>query len=393
MRKRANGEGSIFYNEPRKRWAAFLRIPDGGSTKKAWRYGSTQAEVKQKLDELKADVKNGRLAKSETLKVSEFLAWWLDNVSQPNYRYATTRFYRGLATHHVNPHIGGMKLKNLDATKLTEMLAALQSDGRSPRLCQQVYDFLKKALKTAVSRPKLGLYGNVCEQVDRPKVPKSEMAVLSPTQAAVLKQAVVGDRFHAMIVLVLNTGLRWGELAGLRWKDIDLDKHRLSVKRAVITDKQPGQHERPRLAEPKSKRGRNVLLPLEAVTALRDHYEMMKAEGHIEYVFCDTKGGLLRPSNFLRRTFQPLLMKTNKELEAGSKIPKRFRFHDQRHTHATDLLFDGVHPKIVSERLGHASTAITEDIYQHALPTLQEHVISLIDKRYLKTQRVAKRVA
>lgn len=391
MRKRANGEGSIFYNEPRKRWAAFLRVPDGGSTKKAWRYGRTQADVKQKLDELKAEVKSGRLTKSDKLKVSEFLTWWLDNVAAPNYRFATTRFYRGLAKHHINSQIGTVMVKNLDGARISEMLAALNTSGKSPRLCQQVYDFLKKTLKVAVSQHKV--YRNECELVDRPKVPDKEMAVLDAEQAAALKKAAVGDRFHALIVLVLNTGLRWGELAGLQCKDLDLNRGHLSVKRAVITDKRPGEHECPRTAEPKGKRGRPILLPMEAVNALREHYQKMKAENHLEYVFCDSKGGLLRPSNFLRRTFRPLLEKTNNELDAESKIPKRFRFHDQRHTHATDLLRDGVHPKIVSERLGHSSTGITEDIYQHALPDMQQSVISIMDKRYLKSQRVAKRVA
>lgn len=259
------------------------------------------------------------------------------------------------------------------------MLAALKANGSSPRLCQQVYDFLKKALKLAVSQNKI--YRNECELIDRPKVPVNEMAVLDVKQTAALKKAAVGSRFHALIVLVLNTGLRWGELAGLPWKDLDLNRGHLSVRRAVITDKRPGEHERPRTAEPKGKRGRPILLPAEAVNALREHYERMKTEGHLEYVFCDRKGGLLRPSNFLRRIFRPLIEKTNEKLDAESKIPKRFRFHDQRHTHATDLLRDGIHPKIVSERLGHASTAITEDIYQHALPDMQQKVISIMDKR------------
>ena len=115
---------------------------------------------------------------------------------------------------------------------------------------------------------------------------------------------------------------------------------------------------------------------------LHEHKKTMLVEGHLAYVFCDTKGGPLRESNFTRRVFKPMLKRANELLTLENKIPNSFRFHDLRHTHATFLLRAVVHPKIVSERLGHATVAITLDFCSHVLPSMQLPAVEAMNRLF-----------
>src|SRR5205807_7025156 len=196
---------------------------------------------------------------------------------------------------------------------------------------------------------------------------------LAPGQVIRLLEAAKGDRLEALYVLAVTTGLRQGELLGLHWDDIDLAGTALRVRHTL--------HElngRLWIGEPKTRRARRqVDLPAIAVVALRNHRERMMIEGHPdELVFCDTRGGPLRKSNLVRRSFLPLLKR------AG--LPT-IRFHDLRHTAATLLLAQGVHPKIVQERLGHSQISLTLDTYSHVLPGMGREAASKLDALLTRT--------
>jgi integrase len=201
---------------------------------------------------------------------------------------------------------------------------------------------------------------NVCDAVTRPRVPRAAVAALTPPQVAALLEAARGDRLEALYVLAIATGARQGELLGLHWQDVDLDGAALYVRHQLCEVRG-----RLWLAEPKTaKARRRIDLPAMAVLALLDHRARMQAEGHYRadgLVFVDTAGKPIRKSNLRRRSFEPLLQR------AG--LP-RIRFHDLRHTAATLLLAEGVHPKIVQERLGHAQISMTLDTYSHVLPSM-----------------------
>ena len=182
------------------------------------------------------------------------------------------------------------------------------------------------------------------------------MQALAPGQVVQLLEAAKGDRLEALYILAVTTGLRQGELLGLHWDDIDLGGSALRVRHTL--------HElngRVWIGEPKTRRARRqVDLPAIAVMALQHHREGMLIEGRpVGLVFCNNQGGPLRKSNLVRRSFLPLLKR------AGLPV---IRFHDLRHTAATLLLVQGVHPKIVQERLGHSQISLTLDTYSHILP-------------------------
>jgi len=134
------------------------------------------------------------------------------------------------------------------------------------------------------------------------------------------------------------------------------------------------------IAEPKSTKGRRRIdLPASVVRALRDHRKRMLAKNQSPsmWVFCDARGGPLRASNVVRRSFRPLLKR------AGLPV---IRFHDLRHTAATLMLGQGIHPKIVQERLGHSKIAVTLDIYSHVLPSMQRDVAEKLDRLFASPQ-------
>ena len=373
-RRRGNGEGAL-YQRADGQWCASVTVGHDANGKRRRRviYGATQDAVVQKLKELYASSLTGPLhVQPGRLTVGEYLDHWLENVARPRNRPSTYRLYEGLLRLHVKPRIGGLQLRRLTATHIETLYAELGRDGVSARNQQLVHARLHTALKKA-ARLKL-IPHNICMDVDRPVAPKKEFPVLDPEQASRFLNAARDDRLFALYVVAVSTGLRQGELLGLWREDLDLERGTLSV-RAQLQEV-AGTLTR---VEPKTKESRRrVVLPSAAVAALRDHLERMQLEGiDTPWVFCDTSGGPIRKSNLRRRSFEPLLKR--------SGLP-RIRFHDLRHTAATLLLNEDVHPKVVQERLGHARIQITLDIYSHVLPSMQNEAAAKLDKLFARLE-------
>jgi integrase len=253
---------------------------------------------------------------------------------------------------HVNPRIGKGRLARLKPDQLQHFYTELQS-SRSPATVLKVHRMLHSAFKLAVRWG--AMPQNITELVIAPPTrQRHEFDTFTVEQARSFLKAVQGDRLEALYVLAITTGLRQGELLGLRWQDVDLERRRLQLVRQLKTRQSR----------------RAVLLPELAATALVDHRVRQAAEREQQgvyweehgLVFPNTVGKPLNPNNLRQRSFFPLLDR------AG--LP-RIRFHDLRHSCATLLLSEGVHPKIVSDLLGHSQIGITLDLYSHVTATMQ----------------------
>jgi integrase len=258
------------------------------------------------------------------------------------------------------PYLGRVKLNRLTALDVQRLLSELTADGKSARQRQTAYVTLHCALEQAVEWGLIPM--NPVTKVARPKVEEREMRALAPEEVARLLDAAAGDPYEALFSVMVFCGLRWGEVEGLQWRDVDWHRRLLSVRRAVEETA-----EGITLGEVKSKAShRSVALPEAVLDALREHRQRLQATPHpTRLVFGDANGGLLRRGNFGRRHWRPIRER------AGLQ---GLRLHDLRHTAATLALLAGSDAKTLQARLGHSSAAFTLQRYGHAMEDAQRAV-------------------
>ncbi len=242
--------------------------------------------------------------------------------------------------------------------------------GLSARTVLHHHRILHEALKQAVKWQLLAR--NPADAVEPPRPAYKEVSAIDEETVARLLDALAGHRLHAPVLLALSTGMRRGEILGLKWRSVGLDDGTLVVRESLSQTKEGVVFK-----APKSGKGRTVALPPLAVTVLRAHKVEQAKErlllgpvyANHDLVFAREDGQPWPPSSFTS-AFQAFIRR--------STLP-HMSFHTLRHTHATLLLKRGIHPKVVSERLGHAKVGITLDIYSHVLPGMQEEAAQQID--------------
>jgi integrase len=342
-----------------------------GRRRRRYVYGATKAETVEKLTRLQYAKLTGDLGEPSRFTVAAYLQHWLETAARPAIREATYLLYANLIRLHINSRVGGVALTKLTPVHVQGLLAEMEQEGASARLRQMVCSVLHKALKQALLWNLVPR--NVCEAVIRPRVPEYVAKALSKEQCEALLKTAKGERLDALYTLAITTGLREGELFGLVWPNVNLKDGWLQVTHQIVN-----HTGHPSLAELKTASSRRkIILPAVSVASLREHRQRALVEGTyhnaMELVFTDTDGKPLRKSNFLRRTFYPLLER------AG--LP-RIRFHDLRHTAATLRLQQGDHPKVVQELLGHSRVSVTLDTYSHVMPSLQQESAAKIDQLF-----------
>lgn len=374
MAKRGRGEGSI-YRRKDGRWAAEISL-EGGKSK--FLYAKTRREVQEKLKTALYEQQQGILATGPQQKVGQFLTHWLEDVHKRSIRPRTYERYEEIVRLHLVPGIGHHQLQKLLPQHLQAFYTKKLEEGLSTTTVVSFHNLLHKALKTAVRWNLIAR--NPCDLVSPPRRKRFEIQPLNMQQIHQFLAAARGHRQEALFILALATGMRRGELLGLKWQDLDLEEGTLQVRRILtrIPSKLPGTGFEE--AEPKTDKGRRrITLPSFAVEALKQH-RLRQLEAKLkagqawqdhDYVFCTSIGTHLNPTRDVLDVLKSLLDK------AG--LPD-IRFHDLRHSSATMLLGMKVHPKIVQEILGHSQIAITLDIYSHVLPTMQEEVANKINE-------------
>ncbi len=232
---------------------------------------------------------------------------------------------------------------------------------------------LKGALARAVKWEIL--VRNPAAAIDSPKVGHAPMNTYDFSQTAELIEAARGKRILVPTILAVLCGLRRGEIAALRWRNVDLAIGQLAVMQSAEQTKSGVRYK-----EPKSGRARTIALSATVVAELKAHHiqqaqELLKVGKRVsdnDFVVAQADGSPLRPHSLGQEWVRFL---------AGGPLP-RIRFHDLRHAHATHLLASGVHPKVASERLGHSKVGITLDLYSHGLPNMQTDAAAVVDDAF-----------
>ncbi len=372
MPRRGNGEGSVYQRKSDGKWVTSITLDD---RRRKVLYSKTQQEAIRKLKKASQQQEQGTLTVGPQHTVAQYLDYWL-GVYKPSIRPRSHERYEQIIRLHLVPVLGKIKLDKLSPQHVQQLYTKKLEEGLSPNTVLVIHGMLHKALKSAV---RWGILGqNICDRVDVPREVPYEIHPLTVEQAQSFLDAIQGHSNEVLFILAITTGMRRGEIAGLKWRDIDMEHATLHVQRALTrlpTTRGGGYEE----AEPKTEKSRRaVALPDFVVDALRKHRERQeevkqKAGEYwqeYDYVFCTSLGTHIHPGHDILEEFKKLLKK------AG--LPD-IRFHDLRHSAATMLLGMGVHPKIVQERLGHHDIGTTMNIYSHVLPSMQEGAIKQLN--------------
>jgi integrase len=307
-KRRGNGEGSITRRKD-GRWEARYTAHTAGGPKRKVIYGKTRAEVAEKLAKAISDRSSGLAFDAGRLTVGEFLDRWLKDSVRDTVRQRTYERHEELIRLHIRPALGRVKLKALTPAHVQGFYRDRLDSGLSPATVQKIHVVLHKALSQAVKWNLIPR--NATEAVNAPRPAPEEMRPLSPEEARRLLEAARGDRLEALYVLAVHTGMRQGELLGLKWEDVDLGSGVIRVRRTLTRNKG-----RLLLGEPKTKRSRRtVRLTETAAQTLREHLERQLVE--IEHlgdlyrdeglVFTTKVGTPINPTNMRKRSFAPLL--------------------------------------------------------------------------------------
>jgi len=331
-----------------------------------------KGDAQRRLTELLASIDKGTYTPPSKLTVSDLLRNWLQGYVKTNCSPRTLDSYTAIIERHLISAIGHYQLRQLTA-QVIQAYYAKSCDRLSARTVYHQHRVLSQALKYGVRQGYLGR--NPCELVDPPSPSGKLMHTLDPREASILLEAAEGSYHYPVIYTALSTGLRQAELLGLSWRDIDLGViPSISVNRVLY--KRRGVCE---FREPKTSRSRRLVSmtpPLaEFLREYRRHrkslyHELGKELTLDDLVFASAEGKPFDPG-VLSHNFARLVKR------AGLQ---NVRFHDLRHTFASLALRQGIHPKIVSEALGHASVGFTMDIYSHIIQGMQaEAMIRLGD--------------
>lgn len=358
-----------------KIWSANWVTYSGGIRKQRSRGGfRTKKEAQEFLRDTLTRLQRGDVVEPTRMTFGDYLTdHWLPTTKR-SVRASTWDSYDRTLRNHVIPRIGTVPLQNLAAAHLdhlyTELLETGRLDGKqgglSPKTVRYIHTTLHKALKDA-ERKQL-VVRNVAQAADPPKqrsAGSAECATWSGEEVAIFLSAMSDHRLYAAYLLAASTGMRRGEVLGLRWRDIDLAAKRLAVRQTVGTVNYEIV-----IGTPKTNRGRrSIALDPTTVQAIKDHRKRQWAErsllegGYAEHdlVFCKIDGSPLHP-DFFSQTFDRTVARLGM---------RRIRLHDLRHTHATLGLAAGVPPRVMSDRLGHSTVAFTQDVYMHVIPQME----------------------
>jgi integrase len=363
------------------RWAIVIdvRDPATGKRRRKWHsFAGTKRKAQDECARLISSLQGGTYLEPAKITVGQFLDRWLEH-TKPLVSPRTHERYGEIVRKNINPLLGAVILTKLRPIQISEAYAKALSGGRrdgrgglAPSTVRYMHVILKAAMGQAVRWQMLA--HNPVDAVDPPKTERGTMATYDLAQTADLIDATRGTRMTITVILAVLCGLRRGEIAALRWRNVNLDAAQLAVTESAEQTKAGVRYKKP-----KSGKGRTVALSARVVNELRGHrvqqaQELLRLGVPLTddtFVVAQADGSSLQPRTITHQWHQLL---------ANNKTLPRIRFHDLRHAHATHMLSSGVHPKIASERLGHSKVGITLDLYSHVMPGMQEDAAARVDR-------------
>jgi integrase len=353
----------------------------GKRTRECKAFRGSKKEAQAQLVERLHQVTTGGLVLPTKMTTAAFLERWLSDYCRATLTNKTYDGYSHIVHRRFIPTFGAVLLSGLTPERIQHLYADWLDHGRvdgkgglSAATVQRYHQCLHCALDTAVKWRLVTL--NVTDAVEAPRPKPCEMKILDEDELQRLLQAAKDSDHYTVFYVAAFTGMRRSEILALRWCDVDLEMSQVHVSRSL--HQLPGGEFEIRTGKtPKSKRC--IDLPPSAALVLRQHRQRMQAA-------CSVLGRPMKNEDLVFQRADGRAVPPDAVTKGWIKLVRRegfhgVRFHDLRHTHATLLMKQGVHPKIVQERLGHSSIRITLDIYSHVLPGLQQDAALAFDRR------------
>lgn len=361
-------------------WYAVIDKQDlvNGKRKRKWHSLDAKGKREAQIEcaRLISKISNGTYVEPAKTTLADFLDRWCDHVKS-HVSPKTHERYSEIARKTIAPVLGAVILHKLTGAQIDAAYSKALSSGRrdgmgglSPRTVHHTHRVLKLALGQAV-RWEL-LLRNPADAATPPKVEKQEMQTYDMPETVALIEAMRPTIMHVPTLLAVMCGMRRGEIAAVRWRNVDLTSGTVSVTASIEQ-----LNNSTRIKTTKSGKSRTVALPASLVEELRFH-RVRQAQGLLklgvglsdDHFVCAHEDGRMMQPSFLTHKWRKLIR--------ASGLTVR-NLHNLRHTHATHLLISGVHPKIASERLGHSKIGITLDLYSHVLPNMQRDAADVFD--------------
>lgn len=385
MGRRSNGEGSYYYNESRKFWEYKYPYYLNGQKKYKKFTAKTKKEIKPKVENFKATI----LTQENTLTVSVWLRQWIKTYVEGHVKITTEERYRLAIEKHIIPFIGSEPLASLTSVKVQTFINDLYKTGScngsslSARTVNNARMILNNALKRAMGDNLINKNPVTFTKPIKTEIPKINVLSVDECQKLVVSASQEPNKAMAIaIIIALETGFRKGEVFGLQWSDIDFKKKTISINRTCITS----NHGLTVREDTKTKYSRRTIDITDGLLKkLNDfkhwqkiYLDAISVKNYDNFIITSESGTVKDPNSYTNIVFKRILKR------AG--LSKDIRFHDLRHTHATQLLQAGVDIKSVSHRLGHSSIRITLDTYAHVIPSMQDNVIKKLGELNLIAQ-------
>lgn len=344
--------------------------PETGKRRQKWFSGyktkkEAQADVAKKITELN----EGTFVEPSKITLKDYLVQWLE-IKKMCVEKSTFSSYSSNITYHIIPSIGMIALHKLNVIHIQKCYKSALDNGVSNNSILLLHRILKTALNLAVKQNIISR--NPADFVEIPKKEKTSIQTWTEEEVKRFLLHSQESRYHIAYLIAITTGMRLGEVLGLRWQDVDFRNHTVTINQTVGGDDKVKNTAKTNASK------RTIPVPVETIEAIKKHriqinkekLRMGSAYQDLDLINCNESGGVLKRDPFRRKFYK----------EINNAKVKKIKIHDLRHTHATILLKQGVNPKIISERLGHTDISLTLRVYSHVLPNMQEEAVKNFGK-------------
>ena len=388
--RNAPGSGTIRQRKDGT-WEARLTVgrdPGTGRQIQKSIYGKTQQEVRKKLTALTHDLDEGVYLPPSRMTVAQWMEKWLNEYTA-NLKPYSLRGYRSQVKNHILPFIGAVKVQELTPDMIQRMYNRLHKEQElSPKTLRNVHGILHVALDALVEDGTLKTNPASACRKRLPKVEKKEMTCIADGDLAHFMEIIKGAPFENLFLIDIFTGLRQGELLGLRWSNVDFEKGCITIDRQLYMPPKGGHYS----LEPLKNRRTRMITPAPFVFTLLKRERTKQLQNRLQAGSMWNEGdlqGLVFTNELGRYLSHKTVYKHFKKAVEASGIPA-VRFHDMRHSYAVAALRSGDDIKLVQENLGHATAAFTLDTYGHVTAQMKAESAARMEG-YIQSLQTAKK--